>query len=218
MQQTHEDFPHRCFASNVGVFSETDTPVKLFIWIADCLKHGDGIFNKEVRNINERNTAEDENISEDPENAEPSAVGFHEKGGLCDHMIRYFIQIVEEEVTNHEEDSWMSMEKVRVMKQWTPQIYLFKSPLSVCVCQVWIHCSSFQIIFWSQQTTCTVAWGSEGQGRWKIYVKELSVCPLSGQRFGHSLINQKYLCVALKIWVFSKVQYFSTTHPSLATW
>ena len=65
----------------------------------------DDIFNKEVRNINERNTAEDENVVEDSENAEPLAVGFHEKGGLCDQMIGYFIQIFEEEVTNHEEDS-----------------------------------------------------------------------------------------------------------------
>ena len=69
------------------------------------MKHGDGIFNKEVRNINEGNTAEDENIAEDSENAEPSAVVFHEKGGLCDQIIRYFIQIVEEELTKHEEDS-----------------------------------------------------------------------------------------------------------------
>ena len=84
------------------VFSEIDTPVTIFRWIADFLKHGDDIFKEGVRNINDGNTAEDENISEDSENAEPSAVGFHEKGGICDHMIRYFIQIVEEKVTNHE--------------------------------------------------------------------------------------------------------------------
>ena len=108
-----EDTPNKCnkhtktFLTDVlhpmlGVFFKKDTPAMLLRWIADFLKHADDIFKKEVRNINEGNTEKDENIAEDSENAEPSAVGFHEKGGLCDQMIRYFIQIVEEKVTNHE--------------------------------------------------------------------------------------------------------------------
>ena len=68
----------------LGVFYETDTPVTIFRLIAAFFKHGDDIFNKENRNINERNIAEDENVVEDSENAEPLAVGFHEKGGLYD--------------------------------------------------------------------------------------------------------------------------------------
>ena len=76
------------------VFYKTYTPVTLFRWIADCSKHGDDTFKKDVRNIIEGNTAEDENIAEDSENAEPWEVGFHEKGGLCEQMIRYLFKLL----------------------------------------------------------------------------------------------------------------------------
>ena len=84
MQQTREEFPYRCFASNVGGIFRNRHSCHDIQMNCRLFETWDDIFNKEVRNIDERNTAEDENVVEDSENAEPLAVGFNQKGGLYD--------------------------------------------------------------------------------------------------------------------------------------